>query len=912
MTDAPSGEVTFLFTDIEGSTGLWERHPDQMGVALAEHDRRLQAAVDNHGGYVFTTAGDSFAVTFRTAAAALAAAVEAQLSLLKPCGELDIRVRMAVHTGDATVRDGDYFGAVVNRSARLMSAGHGGQILLSAATADLVRGSLGEGLDLLDLGERRLKDLLRPEHIFQLRHPELASRFPDLKTLDGPWSNLPIQLTSFVGRDEDLVDVQKLLTANRLVTLMGTGGAGKTRLALQLAAEQFEDFPEGVRLVELAALTDPELVIDETAERFGVKTAPDVSPIDSIARKIGSQRMLLVLDNCEHLIDPVGLLAKQLLAACPSLKILATSREVLGVRGEVTFRVPSLPVPHTSDPEEARQYGSVQLFTERAVTVKPDFSVDSDNVDAVVAICQRLDGIPLAIELAAARLRILSTAQVAERLSERFRLLAGAKSTRIERHQTLLAAIDWSHDLLSEDERILFRRLSAFAGNFTLEAVEAVCSQDPLDSLAVLDLISELAHKSMINPDEAPGGETRYRLLESLRQYGADKLLTASESGEISIAHLSFYADLAQSLEVMWRGGEIGQALELLDQDEDNLRAALDFSFADARIEFAARIVGAIGYLWYVTGAHREGIDRSSQLLEHEALLPDELLAPALHVYALLLGSWEQPAVGIEILEREIKLLTRMQDPARLAAALNNLGNLLNDVGETTRGQATLRQAITQYRAADQPATLALVSLGGGLNDNGAYGEAEEVLTEALTEAETADDQYGAAIATIELGKCAAHTGRLDESRTLLESARSDFLKLGVVPGVADADLYLAVVDRASDKPSSAAAQLISSLESPDAHWYAAAKSWILQLAASIIPDTTTAARLIAVATAYYATVEEQQPAFIVADLAATRARLQADLGAEAFAAAHEEGTRLAHAEAIEVAKEALRGVAAT
>ena len=904
----PDGEVTFLFTDVEGSTALWENDADAMTEALAEHDERMRGAIARHSGYVFTTAGDSFAVAFGSPADAVAATIDAQRSLAEPCGTIALRVRMGLHTGVASIRDGDYFGSVVNRCARLMSAAHGGQVLISGSTKSLVERSLDDEIELIDLGEHRLKDLRQPERVYQLRHPTLDTGFPPLRTLEGSWSNLPIQLTGFIGRDRELDEIRELLEANRLVTLTGSGGAGKTRLAIQVAADTLEDHPGGIRLIELAALTDPHFVADEVAERVGAQATPDMPLIRTIASRIGDLQMLLVLDNCEHLIEPVADLAEQLLRACPQLRILATSQEALRIGGEARYRVPSLTLPEGSDPASAAESDAVELFTERAMVVRPDFAVNADNVDSVVSICRRLDGIPLALELAAARLRVLSPAQISERLDERFRLLGGSGRGVAERHQTLEAAMDWSHDLLPDTERAVFRRLSVFAGDFTIEAAESVCDGEPVDSLMVLDLLTSLVDKSLVVP-EHDTGETRYQLPESVRAYGSGKLVAADESVTSGSRHADRYVVEAEVLQATRRGGDLHAALAGLDSDEDNIRAALRFLLDNGRLESAARIVGAIGHLWYSTGSFREGIEWCRELFESQPDLPDDLLASALHVYATLLGSWEQPHIGAEMLEREVALRRTLGDPARLAPALNNLGNLQNDIGQTVEAEASLLEAIEQFRSAGEPATLALASLGYGSLHAGSYEDAHKLYAEARDEATAVHDGYGIALANTSLGQCALYLGDLAEARLQLDAAREGFAALGVRPGVSFDDLVLGLVDRAEQNSQGAARSFLSALENPDAHWYLATKFWILQSVASVTEDPVLGARLIGVTKRHYDAIEEVQPAWVISDLRSTRALLESRLGSEQFAREVDAGRRMELDEAIVSARAALRGL---
>ncbi len=451
----PTGIVTFLFTDIEGSTRLWEDFPEAMRSALARHDALLQEAIEQHNGHVFKTVGDAFCAAFVSAQEALEAALEAQIALQNPQFTLaenrTLRVRMALHAGPAEERAGDYFGPTLNRIARLLATGHGGQVLLSQTVEALARNALPAGAGLKDLGRHRLKDLQQPEQVFQLLHPALPADFPKLKSLNPQQNNLPQQLTSFVGRETEIAAVERLLADARLLTLTGPGGAGKTRLALQVAAETVDQYPDGVWLVELAPLSDPALVPQEIASALDIREEAGRALAQTLVEQLSARQLLLVLDNCEHLVEACAQLADRLTRACPQLKILASSRERLGVAGEITYAVPSLSLP-TCDPipplETLLQYEAVRLFVERASAVLPGFVPTPANAPALVQICRRLDGIPLAIELAAARVKVLPVEQIARRLDDRFRLLTGGSRTALPHHQTLRATIDWSYNLL--------------------------------------------------------------------------------------------------------------------------------------------------------------------------------------------------------------------------------------------------------------------------------------------------------------------------------------------------------------------------------------------------------------------------------------------------------------------------------
>lgn len=477
------GTITFLFTDVEGSTKMWEEAPDLMPKTIERHDEIALSVIENNGGRVVKSRGegDSVFAVFPRASEAVAAAAKLQVALrTEPWpAKTPIKVRMALHTGEAQERDEDYYGAPVNRCARLRAIAHGGQIVVSLTTEELVRDGLKGGVSLKDLGLHRLKDLSRPEQVFQVLHPELPEDFPPLRSLDALPNNLPQQLTSFIGREQVIAEVLDIFKHTRLLSLTGSGGAGKTRLALQVAADLLEDYEDGVWLIELAVLADPNLVAQSVATTIGVREEPGRPILATLTDFLKAKKVLLVLDNCEHLLSACATLCDHLLRACPGLYILATSREGLNIAGETTYRVPSLGLP---DPRAQQaisdlvQVEAVRLFVERAQAAQPGFQVNEQNAASLAQLCVRLDGIPLAIELAAARVKALSVDQINQRLDDRFRLLTGGSRTALPRQQTLRALIDWSYDLLTPEEQTLLRRLSVFAGGWTLEAAEAVCA----------------------------------------------------------------------------------------------------------------------------------------------------------------------------------------------------------------------------------------------------------------------------------------------------------------------------------------------------------------------------------------------------------------------------------------------------
>ena len=589
-----SGTVTFLFTDIEQSTRLWEEQPDQMAAALAQHDRILTSIIESAGGYLFSSAGDSHAAAFRRASQALHAAIAGQLALQNVTVDgLPLPVRMAVHTGEALERDGDYFGPVLNRAGRLRDSAHGGQILLSHAVEELVGDELPGQVSLLDLGEHRLRDLTRPERIYQLTHPELPATYPPLHTLDAN-NNLPIQLTSFVGRDQEVAEVHQLLRSSRLVTLTGAGGCGKTRLAIEAAASLLEQFPDGVWFVDLAPLTDPELVIGTTTRSLGLTEPRSRRSLDVLVEFIRTRTALMVLDNCEHLLEAVTQLTTKLIRAAPQLRVLATTRQPLGLKGESIWPVPPLRIPAEDTPiDELQDFESVRLFQERAMSARPGFRITDANGEAVRRICRRLDGIPLALELVTALLRVLSTAMIADRLEISFTVLGSAGSDGPPHQRTLEATLDWSFDLLTQEEQKLLIRISVFAGGWTLEAAEQVCSGDGIDIAEVLELIFGLADKSMVVVGDGLLG-TRYRLLEPLRQYASKKLVESGEEADFRRRHAEHFARLAEEAFYQLIGPEEVQWLDRLEDEVDNLRAALAWHLETGETQQGQLMAGAL------------------------------------------------------------------------------------------------------------------------------------------------------------------------------------------------------------------------------------------------------------------------------------------------------------------------------
>jgi predicted ATPase/class 3 adenylate cyclase len=596
MPSIPSGTITFVFTDIEGSTMRWDRDRSAMQTAVRAHDALMRAAVTAHAGHVFKTIGDAFCVAFSLPEDAVSAMLDAQRALAaEDFAAVDgIRVRMAIHTGTADERDGDYFGPAVNRVARLLAIAHGGQVLLSGVTSDLVQGSLPAQASLRDLGEHRLKDLTRPEYVYQLLAPDLVSEFPPLRSLNTLANNLPLQVTSFVGREAEIAKITALLDEHRLVTLVGTGGVGKTRTSLQVAANMVDGSGDGVWFIELAPLMSGEYVPATMAQAIGLALG-DGDPVAQLVAALKSKRMLLVFDNCEHLVEASARVVAALITGCPQITILASSRQALGITGEATFRMPSLPEP-----------AAITLFVERAQAVNDRFELTDDDAPIVADICRRLDGVALAIELAAARVKMLRPAQLRDRLDERFRVLTGGGRDRLPRQQTLRALIDWSYDLLDEREQMLFRRLGIFVNGFLLEAASAVGGSDELDEFEVFDLVASLAEKSLVMA-EPQGSAIRYHLLESTRAYAMERLAEADERDLIAGRHLRYFRDWFVQVQ---RDAEEyrGNRHSVFLAERDDIRFALDGAVARGDLTDGADLLGALGQTWMAGGLGDEGI----------------------------------------------------------------------------------------------------------------------------------------------------------------------------------------------------------------------------------------------------------------------------------------------------------------
>ncbi|MBS1723251.1 MAG: tetratricopeptide repeat protein [Armatimonadetes bacterium] len=753
--------ATLLFCDIEGSTKLWESRPQEMGLALARHDEIVRASVESNGGRIFKNVGDGFHCIFFDPRCAAAAARDAQLALAReewPEG-VAVKVRMAVHTGAVEERGDDVFGPPVRRVASLLSAGHGAQVLASRASVTAL-GTLPNGLSLRDMGERRLKDLDVTEQVFQLTVEGVPANFPPLRTLDQRANNLPVQITSFVGRQEEMSRVRALLREARLVTLTGSGGSGKSRLALQVAADLLDDFADGVWVVELAPVADGRLLAQATASVLGLTEEPGVPFEDALVRYLRSKAALVLFDNCEHVVDACAALAQRLLHTCPEVRLLVTSRESMRMAEETTYRVPSLatPDPESDTTVEAlAPYETVRLFLERAEQVRSGFSFTDESAPALAQICHRLDGIPLAIELAAARVRSMSVDEVNRRLDDRFRLLTGGSRTALPRQQTLRSLIDWSYDLLDEQERALLARLGVFAGGWSLEAAESVCSGSIVEDWEVVNLLTSLTDKSLMIAD-ATGHDARYRLLQTVRQYALDALGGQGDAAVWMDRHMAYFVSFVEEAEPQLTGSQQSEWMSRLDADLNNIRAALARALQKDG-SLALRLCAATRRLWSTRGHYKEGRSWFGQALEmtqREGVSPER--AAAL-----------QGAGALAYVQGEFQVARRHFEEGK--AAFTALGD--------RRGMAA-----------------AGCSIGVVTVEQGDHAAAKDLFLESLEVMEELGDKLGVAVAVCNLGVAMSELGEWDEALSCHERGLAVQTELGDRNGIAYTLNNLGMVSR--------------------------------------------------------------------------------------------------------------------
>ncbi len=826
MLPRPAGTITFLFTDIEGSSQLWEQQMEAMRLALAKHDTILREAFESQHGFVFKTVGDAFCVAFDTAHDACAAALAAQRMLYGETWDVvgAIKVRMALHTGPAEQRDGDYFGPALNRVSRLLAAAHGGQTLLSLPTAELVRDHLAGGTRLRDLGERRLRDLTRPEHVFQLVTNDLPSEFPPLRSLESVPNNLPTQLTSFVGREREMAEVKRLLDSTHLLTLTGTGGTGKTRLSLQVAADSLEKFQDGVWLVEFATIDDSGLVPETVAAALNVRQETDRPLVATLTNYLRAKNLLLIFDNCEHVVAACARLAEALLRACPQLRILASSREPLGIAGETAWPLPPMSLPEhwrelsggANAAERLLEYEAVRLFAERAAQARATFQLTDENATTVAQICWRLDGIPLAIELAAARIKVLTLAQIAERLDDRFHLLTGGSRTALPRQQTLRALVDWSYDLLTEPERMLLRRLSVFARGRTLEAVEAVCAGDGLDAYEIIDLLTQLVDKSLVTVEKKTELGGRYFMIESIWDYSHEKLAEAGETDVVQGRHLDYFLKFAEELEPVILGHGQRQGLARIEEESMNIRFAVEASLRlPGQVQKGLRLASAVQRSIEVRGLFKETRDDIAQLIAHpDGAVRNAVRAKALAAAARLAWVSDDVAVGLKLETEALELFRELGDPRGIARSLVNLAFYALDERDLRRAHALLAESRANAPAPDDARVCADILRMEAIlaSVEGDYPKAFAALHETFARYEEIGDEWMANIVRWGLGASALMLSRFDEARAHFRANLQNMWDIGNrwgVPYPLEAFAALAIAEKKFER----AARLLGAAE---------------------------------------------------------------------------------------------------
>ena len=908
----PSGTVTFLFTDIEGSTRLLQQLGEKYATLLADHEQLLREVFESNNGRVIDIHGDAFFVVFSRALDAIHAVVQSQRVLanhLWPDG-VTVRVRMGLHTGEPQIIALGYMGIDVHRAARIAAVAHGGQVLLSQTTHDLVESELPEDVTFRDLGEHRLKDLRQPKHLYQLVIAGLPFDFPPLKSLNLASNNLPLQLTSFIGREKEIAEVSQAISEYRLVTLMGPGGSGKTRLALQVATEMIEQFQDGVFFVALAPITDSGLVPSTIAQTLGISETAGRSITASLKDYLQSKSLLLVLDNFEQVI-PAAPLVAELLIACGRIKILVTSREGLRVSGEREYFVPPLPLPNlTALPsvESLSQYAAVALFLQRAQLVKPDFQITSDTAPAVAEICYRLDGLPLAIELAAARIKLLSPRTMLARLGNRLEFLTGGARELPARQQTLRNAIAWSYDLLDENERKLFRQMSVFVGGCTLDAVEAVArDQQAYDS--VLDQFGSLLDKSLLREVEGISDEPRFVMLELLREFGLDQLKANEEQDVTRHRHADFFLALAERAEAKMESMDQLEWIHRMEQEHDNLRAALEWSKTASGVgDLCLRLAGALGLFWEARGYFSEGRERLSTILSTEAAQGRTIGRAKLLARAAELAYRQSDyAATVELAEESLEIYRELGDKPGIASVLIKLGNAATEAGDYETASRFLEEAhgLWQELGDKHGTARALINLGWAALRPGDYQLAQTRLEAALVISRDLEDTRSIGFELSGLGEVALRQGDYERARKLLEESLELRRQLGNKWGIGVSLGTLGWVAIREGDWEHALARLGESLEVRQEIGDKGGRAWCVERLAEVAlaqGNPEKAVRLLSAAGTLRISIGSVIDPVDQPEYQSRRNALRAELGQERFAKLWEEGRALTLEQAISYA----------
>ena len=862
---AQTGDVTFLFSDIEGSTARWKMYPDAMPVLLRRHDDLLHAAIAQCNGTVFKTVGDEFCAVFELSEDAVGAAIAAQRALAAQdwSGVGGLRVRMAVHRGPVSARGGDFFGSTVNFIARLLSAGHGGQVLISADAASSLHDTGGRSVELRDLGRHRLKDFSELESIYQLIAPSLPEIFPPLRTVAERPSNLPQYLPELLGRERDAEQLRLLLSQHRLVSLTGAGGVGKTSLAVQVGADLLSAHEDGVWLAELAPV-DGDAVASTLAAVFGVTSMSSGGTIeDALAAHLKTKNLLLIVDNCEHVTAQAATAIHALVRGCAGVRVLATSREPLGLAGEATYRLPVLAVPpeFAASAKEVVSFGACALFAERARAHAPSFSITDENARTVARICRRLDGIALAIELAAPRLRVLSLAQLDERLAERFRLLTGGSRNALPHHQTLRALIDWSYSLLTENERVLLRRSALFPGGWTIGTALEVCADESLEEWDILDHLSSLVDKSLVVADLGEP-EPRYHLLESTREYSLQRLEESGERDAVSGKQAAYFFNFAQRADAAWAGVPAKAWIAPLDAELDNFRAALTWCATQGHdTQLGVRIFNALEAYWWDTKPMegRRWIDELRPYVQ-ERETSSEYARYWLTAAGIAL-SVAQEKQALSASEKALLAYRALDDRAGVAAAERSRGAALIRLGRLAEGEVAVNAALAVFRSSGNRRLLALAlrSLAAAPILRGEMDRAATLYREALALSQDVQDERGIQIISGNLAEIEAHAGNYEQAllhgREALEIARGRRDWIMVCTLLTNITAYLLSGDRLSEARSTVREALDIAAEIQSEMHLAVAIQHLGAITA-ICGDAARAARLIGYADAAYARLE--------------------------------------------------------
>ncbi|MEO8210786.1 MAG: adenylate/guanylate cyclase domain-containing protein [bacterium] len=782
----PSGTVTFLFTDIEGSTKLSQDFPETIQSALERHHAIMKTAIESNNGFVFEIIGDSFCSAFENAKDAVRAAVDAQLNLNKEnWKDAEIKIRIGVHSGNAEWNGKRYMGYItLARATRVMSSGHGHQIIISNSTYELIKNEFysvkEKDISFRDLGERRMKDVIQPIRLFQILCPGLIEDFPPLKTLDARPNNLSVQLTGFIGREKEIADIKKILSGVRLLTFLGPGGTGKTRLALQVGADIIDDFANGVWIVELASLNDPFLLPQTIAESLGLKENPGVPIEKTLIDYLIDKEILIILDNCEHLIDASSQLAERLLQNSPGLKIIATSREALRCKGEFTHMVSSLAHPDPKElitAERLSQYEAARLFIERAMAVNPKFRVTNENAPALAGICSQLDGIPLAIELAAARINVLSLDKIYLRLDGRFKLLTGGKRTALPRQQTLKAMIDWSYDLLTEKEKSLFRRLSVFSGGWSLEAVEEICSDNNMDSYETMDTNSNLLDKSLISSSEI-NGATRFFMLETIKQYSKE---ISDSNKETNQKHLYYFKKLSDHEQMILNGMPQIEWIKLIETEQDNMRAAIRWG-SENEPEEAFPMVYNISEYWSIKGNFIEGLQICVNILNTNLPVDVILRAGILYTAALMLVNLGNISEAEKYVNESLSVFRNFNNKKGIARCLNMLG-VISSLNIETQNESLefYNEAISIFRELDikSETAITLYNMSCLVTRKGNDDLAMDYKKEALNIFKELNNTHQVIMMTTNLGIFEFKRNNFETARTYTEESLSNSKQMG-------------------------------------------------------------------------------------------------------------------------------------